>query len=169
MIHERCCVCAAMEIHVRASGLVSTARGAEGALKMKLFTTVAALCLGAVLVGCSSTSSQSASAGAMGEGKACCKDSAACKDKDGVSAGAVGEGKSGCCHSKDAAASPGAVGAEKSSCTKTCPASKDAVAPGAVGAEKPGCTKVCPASKEAVSPGAVGAETKSGCCSKGAK
>jgi hypothetical protein len=87
---------------------------------MKLMTTLAALCLGAALIGCSSTQS-STSAGAMGAEKACCKD-----------------GKSACC--KDKAAAPGAMGAEKAACSKTCPASKDAVAPGAVGAEsKPGC------------------------------
>jgi len=95
---------------------------------MKSILNLVAVCALVALAGCSSTKSNTASPGAMGEKTDC---SASCAEKctgaktdankTDASMGAVGEKKSGCCSQQKATdASMGAV-SEKSGCTKTCP------------------------------------------------
>jgi len=116
---------------------------------MKSILNMVAVCALVALAGCSSTKTNSASPGAMGEKSEC---STSCAEKctgakTDASMGAVGEKKSGCCadKAKTTDASMGAVGegktgcSTKSSCTKSTDASMGAVS------EKSGCTKTCPA------------------------
>ena len=90
---------------------------------MKSILNLVAVCALVALAGCSSTNSNTASPGAMGEKTDC---SASCTEKctgekTDASMGAVGEKKSGCCSQQKATdASMGAV-SEKTECTKTCP------------------------------------------------
>lgn len=135
---------------------------------MKSILNFVAVCAVVALVGCSSTKTQQASPGAVGECSSKC--SATCADKSGTNMGAVGE-KANCaaactktCPATGAAVAPGAVsdsGCSKSqsSCTKT-----ETVSPGAVGESGCAATKAsCGTKTETVSPGAV-SEKKSGCC-----
>ena len=91
---------------------------------MKSILNLVAVCALVALAGCSSTNSNSASPGAVGEKSECSKECAkeCTGEKTDASMGAVGEKKAGCCSQQKAAsdASMGAV-SEKSGCTKTCP------------------------------------------------